>query len=371
MNRLALTLRIAVLTVSLAATADEIKWTTGVTDNPSPPPLAPGRPAGVYSINDIEAMNVYNGRLSVSIPLLTVGGRGRTGYTIRLLVTPTPWRAETEVVTSPNYSASPVYNWNTSILAQWDRLPVGYGPGYVAVRYAGEAYSGATCRGGASVAPFFKRTMTYVSFAAPDGTEIPLYNAPRSDGQNDYLGTDTITPKASVIEDSCTGSWPDLTRGREYRARDGSGIVFNVADTVTIVDRNDPSLLTNGGDMEYVDGMLRFRDGTTYEIKHGHVTTIRDANGNQTTFCYKEATSFDACDTSDVAGDFQPRWIKDALGRTIRIAYNVVDNDGTADVITYPGFKGVGRTLRIYRAPYVSRLRSDIVNNSQRLFPDA
>ena len=50
---------------------------------------APGAPSGSYALTGFENVNLYNGNLNFHLPLLTVGGRGESGYTITL---PTTWR---------------------------------------------------------------------------------------------------------------------------------------------------------------------------------------------------------------------------------------------------------------------------------------
>lgn len=74
---------------------------TNIADGVTPPSVAPGAPDGVKAISDLERINLYNGQLAVSIPLLSVGGRGEAGYTMQAPVGSAPW-----TITMDSYCAS-------------------------------------------------------------------------------------------------------------------------------------------------------------------------------------------------------------------------------------------------------------------------
>ena len=59
---------------------------TGNTDGTTPAGLKPGAPAGAYGLTGFENVNLYNGNLNFSLPLLQVGGRGSAGYPVSLVV---------------------------------------------------------------------------------------------------------------------------------------------------------------------------------------------------------------------------------------------------------------------------------------------
>jgi hypothetical protein len=50
-----------------------------------PPSLAAGNPPSSYAASAIDNVNLYNGNLNVTVPLLDVSGRGEAGYP---LITP-------------------------------------------------------------------------------------------------------------------------------------------------------------------------------------------------------------------------------------------------------------------------------------------
>lgn len=62
------------------------------TDGSSPSGLEPGAPAGSYPLSGFENLNYYNGSLNVTLPILTIGGRGGAQFTVPLNVRTHPWR---------------------------------------------------------------------------------------------------------------------------------------------------------------------------------------------------------------------------------------------------------------------------------------
>src|SRR6185369_17131175 len=56
------------------------------TDGATPLGLSPGAPAGSYPLSDFEDVNLFNGTLNVSLPLVKIGGRGTAGYPLMLRV---------------------------------------------------------------------------------------------------------------------------------------------------------------------------------------------------------------------------------------------------------------------------------------------
>src|SRR6185295_9418526 len=77
-----LTLASAVLLIVFTSIVAQQQATDGAT----PLGLAPGAPAGSYSLSDFEDVNLYNGTLNFSMPLLKIGGRGEAGYSLMLRV---------------------------------------------------------------------------------------------------------------------------------------------------------------------------------------------------------------------------------------------------------------------------------------------
>ena len=77
------TVSFAGIFIVLALLSFGVSAQTSNTDGATPAGLSPGAPAGSYSLTGFENVNLYNGNLNVSLPLLAVGGRGSAGYTVK------------------------------------------------------------------------------------------------------------------------------------------------------------------------------------------------------------------------------------------------------------------------------------------------
>src|SRR5437588_4092201 len=53
-----------------------------ITDGSTPLALSTGSPAGSYSLSDFDSVNLYNGNLGFSLPLVKIAGRGGAGFTM-------------------------------------------------------------------------------------------------------------------------------------------------------------------------------------------------------------------------------------------------------------------------------------------------
>src|SRR6266516_7987915 len=77
-TRIPRTISIAFVIVLLSAGA------RAQTNGSTPLGLSPGSPAGSYPLSDFETINLFNGGLNFRVPLLSVGGRGGSGYSLPL-----------------------------------------------------------------------------------------------------------------------------------------------------------------------------------------------------------------------------------------------------------------------------------------------
>src|SRR6266478_2367345 len=133
------------------------KAQTAPTDGMTPSGLAPGAAAGSYGLSGFDNVNLYNGNLNVSMPLLGIGGRGGAQTQMTLSLDSVHWMVEQEATDFGTiYSPNP--NW-------WEGIGPGYGPGVLQAR---------------SVAvhnvmhPLNMSTLIRLTFTAPDGTEYQM-----------------------------------------------------------------------------------------------------------------------------------------------------------------------------------------------------
>jgi RHS repeat-associated protein len=312
--------------------------TTNATDGTTPPGLAPGAPAGSYSLTGFENVNLYSGNLNFHLPLIKVGGRGGAQAGSYLSIDSLRWtvnksggndatpevvpcggedlQCSHEAVNQKAYnswdSADPDPNW-------WQGLKVGYGPGVMHGRR--QKYKGV-----------YNNTQNYtfltrLTFTASGGTEYELRDVKES-GNPRYLP-----------------AGQDLSRGTVFVSADGASATF-VSD-VEIFEKQGNAWMDDGASLTYPTGYLLLADGTRYRVEQGLVRWLRDRNGNRVSFLY------DAF--SRVAK------VTDSLGREVNYAYDVQDAApyGLCDRITFSGFGGAQRVVRVSKSYLGAALRPD------------
>jgi RHS repeat-associated protein len=309
---------------------------TSNTDGSTPLGLAPGAPAGSQVLSDFENVNPFNGNLNFQLPLLPVGGRGTAAYKLALAIE-RKWRIERVAGTQGLYSYFPSLDW-------WGGIRPGYSPGTLQGRRVGEGV--VECpRPQGQTTPLYALSLTRLTFTAPDGTEFELRDK-LTNGQ----------PKSGWFHTNpCPTTDDGTSRGREFITVDGTSATF-----ISDEDIYDAILIINGGGGEnvfYPSGYLMLRDGTRYRIESGVVKWMRDRNGNRLSFTYGAVST-----------------ITDSLNRQILIENNVLDSPpyGLCDRITYRGFEGTNRIIRVSYANLSSSLRPNSGYSIQtllQLFP--
>src|SRR5690349_1217975 len=102
--------------------------------------IVPGSPAGSFALSDFEQINLYNGHLNISLPLLYVNGRGKAGFTLTLGISRPPWIAETplkQVCYVPASQQVCHYEWSSSPSSDWwNPFSQPYGPGTLVVKHS-------------------------------------------------------------------------------------------------------------------------------------------------------------------------------------------------------------------------------------------
>lgn len=309
-------------------------------DNGSPLGMAPGAPEGSYALSGFENINLYNGSLSFSFPVQPVGGRGAASYTaqvpidLKWMVTKYEWYDEVNQVPVTWYypSVAEFYGYD-------------YSPGMVSVRYS--QWKPEDCYIGGDLYTTFRWASAAVVFKGPDGTEYEL--------------VDQATGGQPMSYPPC--SLNGLNRGTVFVSKRQPGMTF-----ISDIQIGDAPYFGFGR----IAGLLKFPDGTVYrydEIPHCsswgcwysvRLAWIRDANGNKTTFGYTDFGYGDKLTS-----------IKDSLNRQITIEYNLNQAPyGSHDKLTYKGFGGANRVVRIQRGNLSSALRSGFsIQTAKQLFP--
>ncbi|MBL8234893.1 MAG: hypothetical protein JNL98_40710 [Bryobacterales bacterium] len=272
-----------------------------VSDGLTPPSVAPGAPPGVKEISGLERINLYNGSLSVVVPLLTIGGRGEAGYSMVARVSAAPWTVNLDSVQG---QAGYQHTAAATNREQWP-FEAPYSPGVVYAKRTGA--SQVFC--GSSGDWRFSIVYTHVVFEEPDGTQIPLW-----DGRGHAGG--------------CNGG---INRGTRFESQGDAKVVFfansPVIDSVTV---SDPEKFA-------VSGTLQFPNGVKYLVDAGRIMKITDRNGNYVSLMYF---------------GFYLTNVTDSAGRTTTIENDVYDGSQYIDRITYKGTGGAARTIRIKRVRF-------------------
>jgi len=284
------------------------------TDGSTPLGIAPGTPSGSYPLSDLDTVNLYNGGLNFSLPLLKIAGRGGAGYTMIVKIEPKfAVQKEQEFGQPTRYYADE--SW-------WIGEPM-FSMGRLDVRHGIKNQYHVVC---GKVAP--TETLTRLTFTAPDGTEYEMRDQ-RTGGQPDHP--------------TCAG----LNRGTVFTTTDGSAATF-ISDNDIVDDAWDGSSET------YASGYLMLRDGTRFRIDNSLISWMRDRNGNKLTFTYDGSRRLTA--------------VTDSLNRIVTITYG-----GTYgyDQIAFKGFAGADRTVRLYRAALRDALRTGFSElTPMQLFPE-
>jgi RHS repeat-associated protein len=311
------------LLVLLSVCANAQTTTTSTTDRMTPSGLATGSPAGSYALSGFDIVNPFNGNMDVRLPLLAIAGRGAAAYQMTLAFNVKGWRVKHLHKVFPDGNE---LDTDTPTKTGWGSVPSNYAPGSIGPRQVGlMKSSNMSCT-------WYSKTLTRLNFSTPDGTEYEL--------------RDQLTG-GQPLNSTCTQG---ASRGSIFVTADGSSATFT--SDVAIYD--SPSISGSGLTLS---GYLMLRDGTRFRFDAGKLTWMRDANGNKLSFTYT-ATSMTVTDT---------------LNRQVTVETNVADVApyGVCDRITYSGFGGAQRVIRISSTTLSNVLRPGYsIQTIQQLFPE-
>jgi RHS repeat-associated protein len=288
----------------------------GSTDGATPLGLAPGSAAGSYALSDFDVVSLYNGGLNFRLPLYQIAGRGGAGYPITLHVQK-KWTVHKHL--EPGVGAF----WFADA-GWWSEEGAGlkiFSAGKVDIRSAWrEQPTG-----------FPVETLTRITFTSPDGTEYEL--------RDQLTNGQPVSPVSG-----------GFSRGTIFVTADGSSATF-----VSDWNIHDDPTFGQGFYDNRPDGYLVLRDGTRFRLDDGKISWMRDRNGNKVSFTYdpfRRVTS-----------------ITDSLNRLVTISYPSQATGFTQ--ISYKGFGGAARTIKIGQTGVSNALRSDYTMQTiGQLFPE-
>jgi len=223
------------------------------------PGTAPGTPAGSYPLSEIDTINYFSGRMSVSIPLYDIKGRGETSFPVKLHLDQTRWQMK-EI---PHPLGWESYKWLERKTFYGEVDNVIEDVGIMNIRLVQPTLGTNVCEPSGYVRAV--TTLSYLVFTAPEGTAYTLYDT--------HHGGRPNSPDACS---AYAGNHHD--RGTEFVTWDGTGATF-ISDE-PIYDYVWPDGPALGPPPS---GILRLRDGRAYRFDEGGLTWIEDRNGNKIT----------------------------------------------------------------------------------------
>jgi len=184
------------------------------------------------------------------------------------------------------------------------------------------------------------KLLTTIRFVTQDHTEIELVDQSILQGAP-YIATQIC-------------AHPTNNRGKIFVSKDDGSTTF-VSDDDIIDDTEFSTQLTQP---YAVSGYLLFADGARYRIESGVVKWIRDRNGNRIDFSYEGSLST----------GFRLLTVTDSAGHRITINYDTA----WADVISYKGFSGAERQIKVWYARLEGALRPrESIQTISQLFPQS
>jgi RHS repeat-associated protein len=298
-----------------------------------------GKAAGTYTLDNFDNINLFNGNLNFNLPLITLNGRGEAGATVPLTLE-TRWK-----LINASVGQNGQYYYEPETLAG----VMVNGPGKLVASVSTYQYyetSPGSC-GQAGSQPQYAKLI--LNFTTSNGTSHQL----RSTQNN---GAPYIVPY-------CYPGLPGIDHGTEFISWDGSGVKF-------VSDTSVKSMVESFGNL---NGYLLMPSGTRFRISGGLTIWIEDRNGNRTTFSYYPGSTPEPANTGGGQGFISVRKIIDSNGREIDFQYNLNASPyGAHTKITYKGFSGNERTIRISYKNLQEVLRPDQLSKSiGALFPGA
>jgi RHS repeat-associated protein len=293
-------------------------------------PVDNGRTAAFVlpSATGNDEINLYNGRVSLNIPLGTIGGRGSASY-------------EPTITISRTFVIRRVNDWMMGS-GQWSPPTLQL----ISERYQ-DSYDYSNFQPHLFPAVLFGRKLR-----------------DRNPGFGGSTGCSALTklylrlPGMEIeLRDLRTGGEPDyqaapLNRLRDWHSVDGNAVLFRSdSDIVDETCADTGWLAMNGGNVIYPTGYLMMKDGTRYRFVNGMPIWMRDRNGNTLVFGSTGT-------------------ITDSLNRQYELDGSYSYPSGG---FTYTGIDGTTRTVTVIDAPLAEALRADFVAGGvkleQELFP--
>ncbi|MEW6735751.1 MAG: hypothetical protein AB1489_30950, partial [Acidobacteriota bacterium] len=327
--RLILRVVVSLVVMLSLAVGVQAQSSSSATDQSTPSALAKGsHPLGSYGGSDFDLVNLFNGNLSLSFPLASLGGRNGMSTAVTLSYNSKLWKmGKIDVDGDGRDDFLPLYDEPDISLPQF---AVGWT--IHAGRLRGRHTAFGTLKCGPPQSGTTYSTLTTLAFTAPDGTE--------------YEFRDDLTDGKPFVITTCP--MVVSSRGTKFHSVDGTAATF-ISDT-EIFDS------TSSVGQTSLSGTVILRNGTRFKIVTGRVVKQQDSNGNIIRYDYD--------------GSGRLSVITDTMGRKIEIQYYEQGSPLLASV-RVNGIGGVVREIKVERAKLGTVLRTNqSLKTLKELFPD-
>lgn len=335
--RLYLALMVSLTLLCGHSFAQQTNKASSVVSQPQTPAgFVKGTPAlGSYGGSNFDQVNLFNGNVSITLPLASLVGRDGMRAAAVLSYNSKIWHIQ-KLQTNNNKAEGFFYD---PVVDEYDPDMAQIAPGWtlhtgkLRVRYAAEgaSASGDTgCTPPNSNPPRPIRTLTTITFTAPDGTEHDFIDV-KTDGKPQQYPNPTPEPGKTPCD--------LISRGTTFRAVDGSAATF-VSDTEIF----DNQFIKSG----VVDGTVYLKDGSQFIVVGGCVIQEINPNGNVITYRHTK----DNLGSPTTNNIYQ---ISDTQGNVIDITYN--PNPNVFLQVTWRGVGGAVRGVTVNRSDLISSQR--------------
>ncbi|HEU4509335.1 MAG TPA: RHS repeat-associated core domain-containing protein [Pyrinomonadaceae bacterium] len=288
-------------------------------DSVTPLGLKAGAPVGSYEISNIDTVNLFNGRVTVRIPLINYSGRGQAK-------TQTSWTwdipARWQIYKSTDGFGNPVYGAGFGSARFDGSSSVGFQLGQYGVFPLGTGWGGPIQCDIEGVIFAWEKTLTRLVMADPDGTEHEM--------------RDVLTNGQPLSGAGCSSGWPghSVNRGRVFVTTDGSGATFVADDPI-----RDGAYAGFEYPYNYDDdfkGWLFLKDGRRIRISWDNNRALKDRNGNQFKFPFM-GTQTDSLNRSNGAANL-----------TSTQCSAIIPGETTCSYHSYKGYGGTERRIHFF-----------------------
>ncbi len=256
--------------------AQPVPPTTNPLDGATPHVLKAAEPSSTYALSNLDEINYYNGTVSFTLPLLSIGGRGDVSHTVLLGIKPPQYSVDASFNSDDTNINGPNARYfdTQGHVDGYHPYDPGYGPGILMIK---RSVALPIACPGTNPSYVYQRSFVQLVYITSGGAEYELYD------QNFGSSGGLLT---SDSPDCGPAAGQNPGRGTTFKDHNGQGLWFEappgtdpafdvfVVPTAGGGSATEPSLA--------ISGTLYFPDGSRSIIDNGRTLSKIDRNGNTT-----------------------------------------------------------------------------------------